>query len=484
MHIRNMIILMPLLLLVLWALAGCDEDPETECGAARPAEDGSCPLTLRFEPEEMQQTATRAADENAIRDLNIWACGTGIGRDVHLYIPDGKTATTLALIPDNYHFYAVANAGHDLGEMNEAALKTLAASFSGEPGTGEAIPMAARGELHISGPASLTLRMERLISKLSLTLSVASALQGALTVESVQLLSIPSRCLYFADNRASDPSQRTDYSAQSVSGTSFSREYYLPENMAGTNASITSERQKDKAHAPSGASWLRIKARHADRPVTYSVYLGANNTTDFNVERNTLHHLNITLSGSEPSDLRVSRFSLALGTPAASYLPLDKVSVPLTFTAENQTGNSFTLRCALSQGRGRVLLDGVDITSTSVSLPSTGSSPDAYLRALGLRAAGGLHTDGLGRRRAAGKSEPLDLHQAQRRIEALDDGAGQRNGRFPKYFPHHRFGRELRRNIPPETVDRHDFLYRLVQLSGQADHTRCPGRIHGVRGYT
>ena len=64
-----MIILMPLLLLVLWALAGCDEDPETECGAARPAEDGSCPLTLRFEPEEMQQTATRAADENAIRDL-------------------------------------------------------------------------------------------------------------------------------------------------------------------------------------------------------------------------------------------------------------------------------------------------------------------------------------------------------------------------------------------------------------------------------
>ena len=384
MHIRNMIILMPLLLLALWALAGCDEDPETECGAARPAEDGSCPLTLRFEPEEMQQTATRAADENAIRDLNIWACGTGIGRDVHLYIPDGKTATTLALIPDNYHFYAVANAGHDLGEMNEAALKTLAASFSGEPGTGEAIPMAARGELHISGPASLTLRMERLVSKLSLTLSVASALQGALTVESVQLLSIPSRCLYFADNRASDPSQRTDYSAQSVSGTSFSREYYLPENMAGTNASITSERQKDKAHAPSGASCLRIKARHADRPVTYSVYLGANNTTDFNVERNTLHHLNITLSGSEPSDLRVSRFSLALGTPAASYLPLDKVSVPLTFTAENQTGNSFTLRCALSQGRGRVLLDGADITSTPVSLPSTGSSrtltfePSAY----------------------------------------------------------------------------------------------------------
>ncbi|WP_302387265.1 DUF4906 domain-containing protein [Alistipes ihumii] len=384
MHIRNMIPLLSLFLLAQWALAGCNEAPEAEYGAARPTEDGSYPVTLRFEQEDMQPTATRAADENAIRDLNLWTCGTGIGRDVHLYIPDGKTAATFALIPDNYHFYAVANAGRDLGDMDETALQTLAASFSGEPGTGETIPMAARGELHISGPASLTLRMERLVAKLSLTLSVASALQGALTVESVQLLSVPSRCLYFADNRASDPSQRTDYSVQSVSGTSFSCTYYLPENMAGVNSSVTSERLKDKAHAPTGASWLRIEGRHNDRPVTYSVYLGANNTTDFNVERNTLQHLNITLSGSEPSDLRVARFSLALGTPAASYLPLDEVSVPLTFTAENQAGNSFTLRCTLNQGRGRVLLDGTDITSVPVSLPSTGSSrtltfePSAY----------------------------------------------------------------------------------------------------------
>ena len=384
MHIRNMTTLLSLFLLALRALAGCAEGPEAEYGAARPTEDGSCPVTLRFEPEDMQPTATRAADENSIRDINLWACGTGIGRDVHLYIPDGKTAATLTLIPDNYHFYAVANAGRDLGDMGEAALQTLAASFSGEPGDGAVLPMAARAETQVAGATSVTLRMERLASKLSLSLSVTPALQGALMMESVQLLSVPNRCLYFADNRTSDPAGLADYPAQSISGTSFSRTYYLPENMAGTNTSITSERQKDKAHAPSGASWLRIKARHNDRPVTYSVYLGANNTTDFNVERNTLQHLNITLSGSEPTDLRVARFSLALGTPAVSYLPLDKVSVPLTFTAENQTGNSFTLRCALAQGQGRVLLDGTDITSVPAVLPAGGCTrtlifePSAY----------------------------------------------------------------------------------------------------------
>ena len=368
--------------LVFLLLAGCSKEPQVERLSASAC--GSSSVTLRFECETPHEAVSRAANENAVRDINLWACGTDVGRNVHLYVPGGKTTAALTLIPDNYRFYAVANAGRDLGDMAEAALQTLAAPFSGEPGDGAALPMAARGELRVSGPASLTLRLRRLVSRLSLSLSVAPALQSALTIESVQLLSVPDRCLYFADNRPGDPSQWTDYPVQNVSGASFSRSYYLPENMAGVNSSVASERQKDKAHAPAGASWLRIKARHNDRPVTYSVYLGANNTTDFNVERNTLQHLNVTLSGSEPIDLRVSRFSLALGTPAASYLPLDKVSVPLTFTAENQAGNSFTLRCALTQGKGRVLLDGTDITSAPVSLPSTGSSrtltfePSAY----------------------------------------------------------------------------------------------------------
>lgn len=363
-------------------LAGCSKEPQMERLSA--SECGSSSVTLRFECETLRETDTRAADENSIRDINLWACSTGIVRNVHLYVPDGQSTAALTLIPDNYRFYAIANAGRDLGEMDEAALQTLAASFSGEPGDGAVLPMAARAETQVAGATSVTLRMERLMAKLSVSVSVTPALQGSLILESVQLLSVPNRCLYFADNRTSDPAGLADYPAQSVSGTSFSRTYYLPENMAGMNTSVTSERQKDKVHAPTGATWLRIKGLHNDRPVTYSVYLGANNTTDFNVERNTLQYLNVTLSGSEPGDLRVARFSLSIGTPAVSYLPLDKVSVPLTFTAENQTGNSFTLRCALTQGQGRVLLDGTDITSTSVSLPSTGGSrtltfePSAY----------------------------------------------------------------------------------------------------------
>ena len=349
-------------------LGGCSKEPSPETG---PGQLHS--LRIAFVPEESRTRSPGETDESRIYDVNLYIVHTASGRVSHSY-RTGSDPVTLDLMPGDYTFYAVANAGRDLGEMTEAALQTLAAPFSGEPGDGTALPMAARSELCMAGPASLTLRLRRLVSKLSLSLSVAPALQSALTIESVQLLSVPGRCLCFADNRNTDAAYSTDYPSVAVSGQSFRHDYYLPENMAGVNASVASERQKDKAHAPSGATWLRIKGRHNDRPCTYSVYLGANNTTDFNVERNTFQYLNVTLSGSEPTDLRVSCFSLSLGTPAASYLPLDKVSVPLTFTAENQAGNSFTLRCALTQGKGRVLLDGTDITSAPVSLPSTGSS--------------------------------------------------------------------------------------------------------------
>ena len=127
--------------LVFLLLAGCSKEPQMERLSA--SECGSSSVTLRFECETPQEAASRVADENAIRDINLWACGTDVGRNVHLYLPGGKTAAALTLIPDNYRFYAVANTGHDLGDMAEAALQTLAASFSGEPGDGAALPMAA-----------------------------------------------------------------------------------------------------------------------------------------------------------------------------------------------------------------------------------------------------------------------------------------------------------------------------------------------------
>lgn len=374
------------LLLTLGLLAGGTSCVKTEpdVSGVAPTRGEGFPVTVRFSEAEARTVPTRAADENGIGDVNLWAFGSGSGRSAHLFIPGGGSTATLSLTPGSYRIYAVANRGEDLGGRSEAELQSLSAAFTGEIAAGARLPMAARSEVQVTGPASFTLLMERLVSKLSLTLSVAPALQGSLTLESVQLLSVPRSCLYFADNRATEAASLTDYPAERITGTSFGREYYLPENLSGTNPSVGSQRQKDRTHAPAGASYLRIEARHGDRPVTYSVYLGANNTSDFNVGRNTLQHMAVTLSGSEPADLRVARFSLSLGALEASYIPTDPITAPLIFTAENQAGNSFTLSCALTQGQGRVLLGETDITSSPVALPAAGSTqtlsfePSAY----------------------------------------------------------------------------------------------------------
>lgn len=241
---------------------------------------GTCFLTLYVEDETFEQVVTRAVEENSIRNLNIWAYGIETGRNFHLYTTQGLSSTTLELVPGNYHIYVIANSGKDLGEMSEASLQALSFTFDGEPKDKDLLAMAARGEINISGPASLTLRLKRLVSKVSLSLDVLPSLQGSLSLENIQLLSVPKKCLYFGDNRPTDLAEVIDYPKESLTSGSYNRTYYLPENLADTNSAVTSEQQKDISHAPSGASRLCIHARHGDRLVTYHVYLGENNTDD------------------------------------------------------------------------------------------------------------------------------------------------------------------------------------------------------------
>ena len=53
--------------------------------------------------------------------------------------------------------------------------------------------------------------------------------------------------------------------------------------------------------------------RHrGSRILDYRIYLGENNTTDFNVGRNTSHTLDITISGDNEVDTRVHGYTLSV----------------------------------------------------------------------------------------------------------------------------------------------------------------------------
>ena len=84
-----------------------------------------------------------------------------------------------------------------------------------------------------------------------------------------------------SDNRAAG--ELLNYSKQNISGNTFSGTFYVPENLQGVHASITDQKDKNPANAPAGATYLFIQGTTYGRQVAYYIYLGGNNTGDFNI---------------------------------------------------------------------------------------------------------------------------------------------------------------------------------------------------------
>ena len=89
---------------------------------------------------------------------------------------------------------------------------------------------------------------------------------------------------------------------------------YVPANKRGSTPGISRPSDKYSANAPSGkCTYITFTAKEKANPahmLTYSFYLGANNTTDFNIERNTVYTLNSPISQGAAGDNRVTETGL------------------------------------------------------------------------------------------------------------------------------------------------------------------------------
>lgn len=94
--------------------------------------------------------------------------------------------------------------------------------------------------------------------------------------------------------------------------------FYMLPNCQGTVERITDPRQKNPDTAPRHATCLRIRARRAARIIDYHVYLGDNDTSDFNVRPNTQHRLHITIRGDDVLDVRMRYYTVAVSCQPAA----------------------------------------------------------------------------------------------------------------------------------------------------------------------
>ena len=281
--------------LFLW---GCIAEDRTACANPR----GTF-VSLTVRPERMF-SVTRSADEYAIRDLNFYLYDDNGEVVLHRY----QTSATLRFecLPGNYRMRIAANLNRDLGESPTSEDFTVT-----HKDAYDALPMAWDGDVTIpaSGGSLPTVEVQRAVAKISYDITVKPS---DIELLSVQLLSVP-RTVSIFDVTASPsdaPDDYTDCPERRVSGQQAAGDCYLLPNMQGTVPSITDQRDKNAGNAPENASYLLIRAVRGAKALAYCVYLGENNTSDFNVLANTHYRFNISILGDSEVDTRVSSYTL------------------------------------------------------------------------------------------------------------------------------------------------------------------------------
>ena len=308
------------------------------------------------------ETVTRALspeDERQVRDLNIYLFHKTTDIRKHLFSDDGAGQITATLIRGDYDVFVIANAGGDTGELTREEAERFSLGVPGESGLTAAggLPMSARLSVSVSGTAVIPVSLVRCTAKVTLSLRVDEQTAGEIALQSVRVGHAPGTVALFSDNRAAE-SALIDYEKRSVTDNAFSGTFYIPENLQGVNASISDQRDKSAANAPAAATFLDIRAAAEGREIAYRIYPGANNTTDFNLERNHHYVIDATIRGADAIDTRVSTVDLTFGSIANPCNVGETVTSSVTVKCTNSPNRQIYLAAQIVEGGGALTVNG------------------------------------------------------------------------------------------------------------------------------
>ena len=226
------------------------------------------------------------------------------------YITSGFGSVGVTLRSDKtYNIYALANMG-DMRTSLAAAVSagtlssmTYTVDYSTMSTVGIPMSKAITGQSFSEGQ-NVTVYLERMLAKINVSLSCSwseAVITGA-TVKNVNPTVSP-----FGTAPASStniPSLQDIHGTVAGTSSSLSAVFYVPENTQGTVGSVTAS--TEKTYSNSSLSGIRDYATYLEVNVTttgeyngsivYRSYLGANQTTDFNILRNEVYNWTITYS--------------------------------------------------------------------------------------------------------------------------------------------------------------------------------------------
>ena len=291
-------------------------------------------IQLNVQPEEQPDILTRAVNTDIISDLHVLIYddnGELIGQK---YQSSGSgTIKVNTKSANNCTIYIVANtgdadffAGYD--KHLEKSLTDRIYSLTTWNGleSNSNLPMTVKkAKVNIvAGNQSLgNLEVSRIAAKVALNIKVAA--HSGITINDYTIHSLPLKSYYISrplstenittdDNttpgedaaNATDNAQWKDAAKVTVNATSASTTFYMFENRRGVVSSITQQKDKISTKAPARATYVEINGTIGNVTANWKVYLGANNTSNFNIKRNCTYTYNITLNDAVTTDTRVN----------------------------------------------------------------------------------------------------------------------------------------------------------------------------------
>lgn len=312
---------------------------------------------------EGMTVVSRTSDKDIIEDVNLYIFGKDNTSSLHLYT---QSATLeFECLPGRYDVYAIADMHEDMGDMSARRLDAYMIAVSSSY---DALPKTARMEILIttddaSAPVIRHLEVKRSMAKIAYNISVDESVSD-IELYSVQAFNLPTRTMLFAN---ASPTTSVGFGhgdfIRIPTRDKFSGKFHMFENMQGTVPSIISQKDKTADNAPAGASYIVIRAVRGNKILSYRVYLGENNTDDFNVRRNTFHTLDITIRGENDVDTRVSGYTVdvcddAVETNIGGYMTSER---PLRISIEIDSGSDnpevFAIFEVISGDSGSVRID-------------------------------------------------------------------------------------------------------------------------------
>lgn len=338
---------------ILFCCACSDADIELN-----PATQAKQQLAMTFRCGAMSPTRA-ATDDTRIDDINLYLFPVNGGQARHVYIAPVRPVV-LELPKGDYTLYAIANLGHDAGERTQDFVRSLRVEREPAALADAPFPMSAQQAVTVSGDTQIAVSLIRAVAKVNFSYTVAADFAKSFHVKSVQLRSIPCSATFFGSSRAENSETVADMPPVETSATAYAATCYLLENRQGEVAGIGSQQQKDQTRAPEHASYIAIAGEADGTQVVYRIYLGENNTTDFNVGRNRVYNIDARILGLNTVDWRVSTAELTVTPFAENHAPGEPATTELRLTSTNDPENVYYLSYHIDAGTGIVAIDGVN----------------------------------------------------------------------------------------------------------------------------